>query len=400
MQRTAPIDGGRSSWPWIWAPIGALTVLVYLAVNFAVVRLVPGGYNVYLAQPALWSYLALMAFLFWKYGITDKPSRNGSVIAMAILLGFFNVAIFLIAGLLLGFGASPYGHGPPALLGNALFAISSLLAIEMARACVIGSIGTRRPTLALVAGALFFSLVSIPLARYGGLNEGESLLRFSGETILPTISENLLASFLVLLGGPVASIAYRGILIAFEWLSPILPDLEWIAAAFLGTMAPALGLLVLRNRTHSERSANSAAHRRSRLKPTLWFVLAAITVTLLFFNTGLLGVSPTLVSGASMYPMMKPGDLAITKDVPAEAVRVGDVIRFRVADAFVLHRVVEVQGNASEPSFITQGDANNVEDPPVAASQLEGKVILVVPKIGWVSISAHRLIESFESGRP
>lgn len=386
------------SWPWIWAPIGVLTVIVYFVVNFAVVRLVPGGFNVYLVQPALWSYLALMAFLFWKYGVTVKPSRIGSIVAIAILLGFFNIGLFFLAGLLLGFGASPYGHRPPALLGNALFVVSSLLAIEMARACVIGSIGTRRPTLALVAGSLFFSLVSIPLARYGGLNEGESLLRFSGETILPTISENLLASFLVLLGGPVASIAYRGILIAFEWLPPILPDLEWIVAAFLGTMAPALGLLVLRNRTHPHRSANQATHQASSFGPTSWLVLVALVVTLLFFNTGLLGVSPTLVSGTSMLPVMKPGDLAITKDVPAEAIQVGDVIRFRAANAFVLHRVIEIQGTASGPGFITRGDANNLDDPPMAASQLEGKVILVIPKIGWISIGAHRLVESFGLG--
>lgn len=391
---TSRLTARNGSWPWIWAPMGALTVLVYAIVNFAVVRLVPGGISTYLVQPALWFYLALMGFLFWKYGVVVKPSRTGPIIALAVLFGIFNVAVFFLAGLILGFGESPYVHTSPALLGNAFFVISSLLAIEMARACVIGSIGTRRPTLALVAGSLFFALVSIPLVRFGSLNSGESILRFSGETVLPAISESLLASLLVLMGGPLASVAYRAILIGFEWLSPILPDLEWIVIAFLGTMAPALGLLVLRSRTHPHGVVRSAERPRARIKSSLWFVVASLAVTLLFFNTGLLGVGPTLVSGASMYPAMKPGDLAITKDVPAESIQPGDVIRFRDADAFVLHRVVEIEGSPSKPMFITRGDANNVDDQPVASSQLEGKVIFVVPKIGWVSIGARSLIEA------
>jgi hypothetical protein len=43
-------------------------------------------------------------------------------------------------------------------------------------------------------------------------------------------------------------------------------------------------------------------------------------------------------------------------------------------------------------TFITRGDANNTDDPPVLASALEGKVVLTVPKIGWVTIGIRQVI--------
>ena len=55
--------------------------------------------------------------------------------------------------------------------------------------------------------------------------------------------------------------------------------------------------------------------------------------------------------------------------------------------------MVEIENEGGRIYFVTQGDANNVLDPPLLGGQLEGKVILVVPKIGWLSIGVRRLIE-------
>lgn len=395
MQRTAPIAGRPRSWPWIWAPVAALTAAIYLIVNFAVVKLLPGQHNVYIAQPALWSYLALMAFLFWKYGVTDKPTGAASVAALGALLGLFQIALFLLAGWLLGFGTSPYGHTPGAVLGNAAFVVSQLLGIEMSRACILGSTGKARPMLAVIITSLFFSFLSVSVAQFTSILDGAALFKFSGETLLPTVAQNVLSSVLVLLGGPIASITYRGLLLIFEWLSPILPDLQWIVGAFLGTMAPALGLLLLHGRARETADGAPGTRPQATQSSLAWLILAAITVTLLFFNTGLLGVRPTLISGVSMDPTLRPGDLAITREVEADAVHVGDIIRFQVGRSYVIHRVVEIQSDGIEPLFITRGDANNVDDPPLEARRLEGKVILVVPKAGWISIGVRRLIERF-----
>ncbi len=94
-----------------------------------------------------------------------------------------------------------------------------------------------------------------------------------------------------------------------------------------------------------------------------------------------------------MEPALKAGDVVITREVPADNVEVGDIVRFQLGRSYVLHRVTEIQKVGSQIQFITRGDANNVDDAPLPESKMEGKVILVVPKIGWVGIGIRRLIE-------
>jgi signal peptidase len=117
-----------------------------------------------------------------------------------------------------------------------------------------------------------------------------------------------------------------------------------------------------------------------------------LAVILIWFNTGFFGVQPTLISGVSMEPALNAGDVAITRDVPAEAIRPGDVIRFHEGGSHILHRVVEVRNVGAEVQFITQGDANNTVDAPVTYGRVRGKVILVLPKIGWVGIGVRELV--------
>jgi hypothetical protein len=60
---------------------------------------------------------------------------------------------------------------------------------------------------------------------------------------------SLLSSYLALLGGPIASLAYRAPCQAFEWFSPILPDLSWGFKVLLGVAIPVFGFLYLNHAT-------------------------------------------------------------------------------------------------------------------------------------------------------
>jgi signal peptidase len=318
---------------------------------------------------------------------------NFRLVGMGILSGVFQIALFILAGLLLGFGYSPYSHQPLHILGNLFYLSTMLVAVEISRAYLVRVFSLGNRTLAVVTTSLLFACLSIPVAKYTSVVDAPSLFKFYGVTFLPALSEHLLASFLTLLGGPVVPIAYRVVLQAFEWLSPVLPNLPWTVTAFLGTMAPAFGLIVIRNQILPLPTSSREDQKREKQLSTSWVLATGIAVALLWFNTGLFGIQPTIVSGVSMSPTLDAGDVVITRDVPAEEIEVGDIIRFRRQDIQIIHRVVDVEKESGRYYFVTQGDANNVEDPPVLEGQLEGKVILIVPKVGWVSIGVRRLIE-------
>ena len=393
--RTARQVGERAAIePWLGVMAASCAAAAYLSVNFALPLLLPASINVYVAQPLLWSYLAVTIFLGWKYGVRNKPRMTGALLLMAVLAGAFQIAVFVIAGVFFGFGYSPYGHRWPMLLGNLVYVVSMLLAVEMGRACIVSTLGKRRPLLAVVLPSLFFCVLSLPAGTVTSQSDVIAFFRVTGETILPRITENLLASFLAIVGGPGVSIAYRGTLQAFEWLSPVLPDLPWTVTAFLGTMIPASALLVIQRPILPGSAGPVAARPQVAHASNAWLLIAAMTAALVWFDTGLFGVRPTLVSGVSMSPAFVAGDLAIIRDVPADDVKVGDIIRFRRGETYILHRVVAIKRDEIGALFITRGDANNVDDPPVPASALGGKLILIIPKVGWVGIGVRRLIES------
>jgi signal peptidase len=364
-----------------WAAVIPAIVAVYLAVNLRYPEILPGGFNIYLAQPVTWLSLALLAYLGWRYGLAQRASSRPHFIALAALVGAFQVSLAVIAGLVFGFGHSPYSHETAVLLGNLAYVGSMLVGIEMARAYLLGVVGPRRPLAGILIVSLLFTILSVPAARLGGLENPGAVFQFGGEMFLPRFSENLLASLLALLGGPLASLAYRLVVEAFEWTSPILPDLPWAITGLVGSLAPILGMLIVQSHIRPAQ----ATGRRESSWPSAWVLPAFLGVLLIWFNQGFFGVTPTVVSGVSMRPLLQAGDIVLTAPVNPEDVAVGDIIRFREGNSYVLHRVVAVHSEGAI-LFITRGDANNVDDRPLPASALEGRVVKILPGLGWPSI--------------
>lgn len=379
-------------WKWLWLILIIMVVITYLLVNLRFTRVQSASIDLYLARPLAWTSLAILAYLGLRFGLPDQRQVRSRLTGIGLLVGLFQVGLWLIAGLVSGFGHSPYAHDPLAVLGNVFYVVTMLVGIELSRTYLVRVFDMGSRTLAVVTPSLFFTMISVPIARYTTIVGGPSMLTFVGESFLPGIAENFLASTLALLGGPAAAIVYRGTLEAFKWLSPVLPNLHWIVIAFIGTMAPAFGLLVVHS-THAKTNAEEhTTYTQGGQLSTSWILTAGVAVALLWFNTGFLGIQPTVVSGVSMKPTLVAGDLVLTRNVPAEEIAVGDVIRFQQEGTYIMHRVVGIEKGAGEIHFITQGDANNIVDPPVSVENLDGKVILVIPKVGWVAIGLRRLL--------
>jgi signal peptidase I len=81
------------------------------------------------------------------------------------------------------------------------------------------------------------------------------------------------------------------------------------------------------------------------------------------------------------------GDLLLIRGVEPEEIKVGDVIVYRSYDRMIVHRVVQVISDGKNFFFVTKGDANKSPDfPPVRSDRVVGKVLVVIPKLGWFSI--------------
>jgi len=113
-------------------------------------------------------------------------------------------------------------------------------------------------------------------------------------------------------------------------------------------------------------------------------VLGAAAYAALF----LAGYRPAVVYSGSMEPVLHVGSLALVESVPANRLRVGDVVTF--GDPYrpgrlVTHRIVEiVERPEGGLAYRTKGDANAARDPwTISLPDRAGRLAFDVPYVGY-----------------
>jgi len=100
------------------------------------------------------------------------------------------------------------------------------------------------------------------------------------------------------------------------------------------------------------------------------------------------------VESNSMIPAFHKGDILLISGISdksryGEFISVGDIIVFSVEERNtpIVHRVVEINPDGT---FQTRGDANRGQQLPfekhIEPGQIHGKVVFILPFLGWVKI--------------
>lgn len=107
----------------------------------------------------------------------------------------------------------------------------------------------------------------------------------------------------------------------------------------------------------------------------------------------------------SMEPTFYKGDLIVAKGVPPESLEVGDVIVYEnpLRGIDVVHRIVAIEDGSPHLYFYTKGDNNKTNPksdqesglaPPVVDEWVRGKVVLVIPKLGWFKVMLTEILNT------
>jgi signal peptidase I len=370
---------------------------VYLTTNL-VLPLIPVSpvLGAYLLQPICWGLFILAMRFSRGTSPIAKPSRRKIVLQLSLAIAFAQLIALSAGGLVDGFGRNPSSLTPLGMLEIALLEGTLLLGMEIGRTKIIESLGKRRSSVALILTSVVFALLAVPF----GQIKGFQLSLHSSDIVIsswaPFFAESLLASVLVIQGGMRASLIYRAVLAAFWWLCPIIPDLQWGLKALIGVGVPIAGLILINGYcSYYDRRTQPKKHAKAANFPTGWVVTGLSIVVIGWFVVGVFPLKPALVGSGSMSPVFNTGDVVVISKVSAGAIKQGDVIEYRKEDKTnVIHRVIAVNKINGAASFITKGDANNAADAlPVDPQNVEGKVVMVVPKIGWISVGIRQLVK-------
>ena len=85
------------------------------------------------------------------------------------------------------------------------------------------------------------------------------------------------------------------------------------------------------------------------------------------------------VSGTSMLPAIRPGDILIVGRCTIDELGSGDVVLFRSGERLFAHRVARTCVGEGPSVLITKGDALMSDDPPLPFSQVLGRVTAICP---------------------
>lgn len=151
---------------------------------------------------------------------------------------------------------------------------------------------------------------------------------------------------------------------------------------------------------YTDQEINKRLKIENRIRNILYGIMYAVLIIIMVYNISLiaqsilkpnktpsfLGVKTYVIISGSMEPNIEIGDIVVVK--AEENLDIGDVISYRKCQSVITHRITQINKNENgEIEYKTRGDNNNVEDEEsIKPSNIEGKVIKIVPKLGNVTL--------------
>lgn len=367
----------------------AILVVFYLYENTSFLKIGSSGLETYIIRPLLWSGLAWLVWQLPRSRAAGPLRLRSFLYFLALICGLIYLLSMFLGGVLDGFGKSPSSFTLLGILANLAFVGSLLAGTELSRAYLINSLGRKDSIFIMFLISTFFTFLSLQLQAILGLNSQVQYLNYLGTTVLPALAENTLTTYLAFLGGPFAALIYQGVLKGFTWFCPVLPNLSWMTKTLVGTLGPFLSLLLVQYLYQREAKEISKVTLKKE-NPAYWILTSVASVLIIWFVVGLFPFYPSVIVTGSMEPLIRPGDVVLIKKITGAEVQQGDVIHFRLDKITVTHRVIAINDTEKERQFLTKGDNNDTADiKPVASPQVKGKVVRVIPKLGWLTLLVH-----------
>ncbi|WZL73551.1 signal peptidase I [Clostridiaceae bacterium 35-E11] len=370
-----------------------LMICLYLFESSSIASLLGRRIFNYIVKPMLWLGLAYIIWLFPKARTKGQLKLKNLLNWWAFNFGVIYIIVFVLAGVVDGFGKSPYSHAPLDIMINILFVGAILVGREMARSYLVNNLTEDENFILFVMVALFMTGISMSFHKFNNIKDYVEITKFVAQYVAPEFAQNLLATYLVFLGGPLSAIIYLSIVQGFQWLSPILPDLQWITTALIGVLVPVFCLMAIQGIY-----VDAAKERKERDKKgdsvISWMITSILSITMIWFAVGVFPTYPSVIATGSMEPMIKPGDVILVKKINGDAAKIGDVIQFKREGILISHRVIDIKKGDQGTRYRTKGDNNSAADTVlVNPEEIKGKVIYVVPNLGWPTL----LIKSKEN---
>ena len=337
--------------------------------------------NFRILRVLIWIMFAIYLLFFYEnQHYQDKRLQKQLLYCIGVIYLIYYILYFMI-GIRIGFSHNPYNVTVSGMLENIILTIPIFLIQEYVRYYLFSTTKEEQKGILALTLAFVFTFANFNIltdVRYFQSLSGVGYLFLF--LLIPYFVKDLMLSFLCNFGGYLVNISYLLIPYLVLYTMPILPTLDPKLVTIFELLALFLLFLITSSLVWKEKTKNY--HIPSLKTGIVYFV---VIIVFLFLGVKVVPENTLVIASNSMYSYIHRGDIVLIQKKPFSSVQKNDIIKYRLDNQYIVHRVVEIKINGKqEKYFVTKGDNNNEVDLyPVMEDQYEGVVVGKIPYLGY-----------------
>ena len=337
--------------------------------------------------------IAGIVIFYFRAGFRRNKSRIESDVILSILVYlFFYYLITYILGYFIGFNRNVYSREIIMIFKNILPVVLFIVFSELLRYQV--SFRCKDNKLLILISFLAFVLITNTLTINDLAKTGYSdvmvVIKQLGLFILPSITTNILLTFMSMKVGFKSNIIYRLLMEIPLYILPIFPNFGDYLESVIRLSIPIVFYIWLYRYLEKKKSKKIVFSEKKKVFTLFRFNVGLLCAILVYFISGLFKYQALVIATGSMKPSIGIGDVVIVnkKDWEKENyLRPGEVLAYRKDNMVICHRIIQVVRSGQEVFYVTKGDNNEVADTlMVKRSQVVGLVKYKIRYIGYPTV--------------
>ena len=302
-----------------------------------------------------------------------------------ILISFF--ILYYLFGILIGFAQNANYYTYKSLVNIILPIIIFILIKEVLRYQLLTKASESKKLILLIC--IFFIIIDnvIPFSIHN-ININKETFLLISLIFLPSVTENILCTYLSLKFGYKPCIFYLLIINIYKYLAPIIPNPNEYLYSIIFLILPLIIFKKIKQLTETEQTELTLLIKNKSRKKELIIIipLFLIIVSMIYVVSGYFRYYMVAVASGSMEPKLSKGDVVII-DKKFNKCNKGDIIAYYYEKKIIIHRVYKIIKTDNEYFIYTKGDANNNYDNyKITNDMIVGIVKFKIPLVGYPTV--------------
>lgn len=335
--------------------------------------------------------LVLLLFISYKlFGFEKDRHRYIKDVVLEIIISLVTFfLLYYLSGILIGFAKVGNYLKLESVIKIIIPLIIYLFLKELLRYQLLTKSSESKHLIILVSILFIFMDNTIILSSHNLVFNREIFLVIS-TFVLPSITENILCSYLSINFGYKPSLIYLLFIKLYSYILPIIPNPNEYIYSIIFLLLPIVLLAKIKRWLDKDLVEREVTDRYyNKKKEALFYIpITVLIICIIYFISGYFKYYAIAVASGSMEKTISKGDVVIVNK-KYKNLKEKDIIAYKYDEKIIVHRIDEIiNSNKSNDMYIyTKGDANTEKDKyKVTKDMIVGVVSFKIPLIGYPTV--------------